>query len=324
VTLGSIEGRRERGETVTIPGLVSLIMPAWRPRADWLLAAVESALAQRDCKLELVVVDDGNPEPVADLLAAIRDERLRVVRIEHGGVSRARNAGFAASRGEWIRYVDCDDVLELDSTAHLLQLASDGTAIAYGATVWCDEELRPGSKMIADLRGPVVTECLFSRFDVTLPALLLPRSVVERVGDWDEAIMVCQDWDFMLRAFEVAPVTGDDHTALMYRRHADGASAGTLGSPESVRLGEIGMRLVVERYFARHPEHRGTWIDERARAGVELVMARSYREAYLAYLGRALKGDRRGVFRELVIFVRILAHKLGARSVRRVGRRASP
>jgi glycosyltransferase involved in cell wall biosynthesis len=55
--------------------LVSLVMPVWRPRPDWLLQAVRSALAQRDCELELIVVDDGNAEPLDALLAEVRDPR---------------------------------------------------------------------------------------------------------------------------------------------------------------------------------------------------------------------------------------------------------
>lgn len=301
--------------------LVSLVMPVWRPRPEWLLAAVESALGQRGCTIELIVVDDGCPEPVVDLLAAVDDPRLRVLTIEHGGTSRARNAGVAASRGDWIRFVDCDDVLDLDSTAHLLELAENGDVIAYGATVWCDEELRPGSKMVSSLQGSVATECLLSRFSVTLPTLLFPRRVVDAVGEWDTEIAVCQDWDFVLRALERAHVRGDDRVALFYRRHHHGASAGTLGSRDSVRLGEQGMRLVVQRYFERHPEKRGTGLEMKAHARVELVMARSHREAYLAHLGRALRGDRTGVGRELTVLVRILGYKARVRLTSALSRR---
>src|SRR5215216_4501969 len=105
--------------------LVTLVMPVWRPRRDWLLQAVRSALAQRDCRLELVVVDDGNPEPVAEMLADVRRPGLRVLRIPHGGVCIARNAGIEAARGSLIRFVDADDVYEPGSTARLTRLVDD-------------------------------------------------------------------------------------------------------------------------------------------------------------------------------------------------------
>ena len=74
-------------------------MPVWKPRPDWLHEAVASALAQRGCDLELVVVDDGCETPVAERLSAVQDERLRILRVSHGGVARARNAGIEAVRG---------------------------------------------------------------------------------------------------------------------------------------------------------------------------------------------------------------------------------
>ena len=69
--------------------LVSLIMPAWRPRPEWFHEAVTSALAQRNCDFELIVVDNGNDVAVDGTLSSIRDPRMRIIRIGHGGVSRA-------------------------------------------------------------------------------------------------------------------------------------------------------------------------------------------------------------------------------------------
>jgi cellulose synthase/poly-beta-1,6-N-acetylglucosamine synthase-like glycosyltransferase len=92
--------------------LVSLIMPVWNPRPDWLHAAIESALAQRGCAIELIVVDNGNDTPVARCSPDVRDPRLRIIRTQHGGVSAARNAGMAEARGDFLRFLDCDDVFE--------------------------------------------------------------------------------------------------------------------------------------------------------------------------------------------------------------------
>lgn len=300
--------------------LVSLVMPVWKPRPEWLLQAVESALGQRDANLELIVVDDGCAHPVEELLADVADERLHVSRVEHGGTSAARNAGFAVARGDWIRYLDADDAVEPDSTANLLALAGGRSVIAYGATALCDETLRPRAIITSRLQGDVLLECLLDRFEVNLSALLFPRRVVEQVGDWDPAIAVCQDWDFVLRALEHAHVVGDDRVTYRYRQHAASASAGTGGSERSQRLSEEGMGLVVDRYFNRHPEQRGTDFERRVRARIELILARSHREAYLAHLGRASRGDSVGVLRELGVFARLAASRAKRRVVPVSGR----
>jgi glycosyltransferase involved in cell wall biosynthesis len=244
--------------------LVSLIMPVWSPRQEWLRAAVESALAQTGCAVELIVVDDGCELPVADVLSGVDDERLRIVRVPHGRVSRARNAGIELARGSWIRFIDYDDVIVEDSTSHLLALAAgDERVITYGATAVCDEGLQPLSLVASDLQGRVAEACLLGRFDTTIHSLLFPRAVVEDIGPWEPAIVVSQDWDYALRGFEVAQVRGDRRIATYYRTH------GAMNSRD-VEQGVNGYRLVVDRYFERHPDERGRPLERRARVGFHL------------------------------------------------------
>jgi len=88
------------GGACTEAPLVSVVMCAWKPRGDWLHEAVAGVLAD-DSDLELIVVDDGSPERVEALSRNIEDPRLIVVskiRVEHGGLSRARNAGISRGR----------------------------------------------------------------------------------------------------------------------------------------------------------------------------------------------------------------------------------
>jgi glycosyltransferase involved in cell wall biosynthesis len=252
--------------------LVSIVMPAWKPRLDWLHEAVQSALGQRGAEIELLVVDDGSPEPVADLLGEFDDRRLRVIRIEHVGVCDARNAGAAEARGAYLRYIDSDDVIEAGSTARLLALA-DGRddVIAYGATMFCDEQLRPLWRMTSEVEGDGVESCLLGRFPARPHAFLFPRRVVEQAGNWDEEIVVVHDWDFILRALEHATVRGSDTVATFYRRHPGGVT-GKMNTGAAVRSAE----QVVERYFERHPEQRGTPLERKARARALAHAARVY------------------------------------------------
>jgi glycosyltransferase involved in cell wall biosynthesis len=278
---------------------VSLIMPAWNPRPDWLHAAVESALAQTGCSIELIVVDDGSEPPVAEALAGIDDPRLQILRLPHGGVGRARNAGVDAARGAYFRYVDCDDVIVADSTAHLLALAGgDDDVVVYGATVVCDEMLRPLSTISTGLQGSVFEACLLNAFDTTIHSLLYPRRVAEAVGEWEPTIVVSQDWDYALRAFEVAEVRGDRRVATYYRTHARMNS-------RNVREGIRGYERVVEGFFTRHPELEGSRLARRARARYHLFAAiqlgsalRSYRPA-ARELARAFACDAPDTIRAL-------------------------
>ena len=92
---------------------LSILMPTWNAAAT-VERALSSVLAERTIPLELVVVDDASTDGTADLVAAAaeRDPRVVFVRLPaNGGVSNARNRGLATVRGEWIGFLDADDLL---------------------------------------------------------------------------------------------------------------------------------------------------------------------------------------------------------------------
>jgi GT2 family glycosyltransferase len=255
-----------------VPPEVSLMMPVWNPRGEWLREAVESALGQRGCSLELIVVDDGCPVPVSTLLADLDDPRMRIIRCAHGGEAAARNVGIAAARGRYLRFVDADDVLEPGSTARLLRLAAGADdVIAYGSTISCDAELRPDRDNVISSRieGDATAACLLNRFTCMVPAMLFPAGVVAAAGPWDPGFRACGDWDWCLRALEHARVRGEPAPALFYRRHATSASTDRPAA-------WAGCVRTVEGYFERHPEARGTALQRRAEAMLLVLAARQH------------------------------------------------
>jgi len=285
---------------------VTLAMAAWRPERGWLLEAVQSALDNHGCDIELIVVDDGSPEPVADLLSDVTDPRLRVLRIEHAGTAAARNAGIEHARGRMIRFLDADDVVAPESTARLATLIDDAQdVIAYGTTVVCDEELRPLRSIGSELEGNVVVPCLLGRFDVRHVSMVFPRRVVEQAGHWADGFAVSPDWDFVLRAVEHATVRRDREPATYYRRHASSQSK-TAGVAE----GERDRHRVLDGYFERHPEQRGSRLERSARAAADLDRAAAY----------AAVGERRLATQRLARAARtapVAAAQLGVRLMTR-------
>jgi glycosyltransferase involved in cell wall biosynthesis len=250
--------------------LVSFVMAVWNPRQDWFAQAITSVLDQQGCDVELIVVDDGCPEPVERLLVDVGDAPVRIVRIGHGGESAARNAGIAAARGDYVRFVDADDVFAPMSAARLLRLA-DGRddVITYGATLFCDAELRPLWKMTCRSEGDARIDCLLGRFTVRPGALLFPRAVVDATGGWNTEMTVSQDWDYVLRALEHATVAGEREVATYYRKHPTSATA-------NIDAGVQGARCTVHGYFERHPEARQTQLERRVEASLEATLARVY------------------------------------------------
>lgn len=248
--------------------LVSVVICAWRPRADWLRTAVRSALGQRDADVEVIVVDDGSPEPVEPLLEGLGDPRLRCVRKDHGGLAAARNHGIGLARGQWVRFLDADDEFPADSTARLVELARRHPgAIVYGWTTFCDAELRPVWAMRSRVRGDAGVACVTGRFSVRVPAMMFPRVLLERVR-FDPSFPTTEDWDFLLRALDHAQVAGGDFEALRYRRAGGGLTADR-------EAGERDARRAIAAWFERHPEARGTRTERLARGYLHAQAARA-------------------------------------------------
>ncbi len=132
---------------------VSIIMPCYqngRTAAD----TVRSIQAQTEADWELIAVDDGSTDDTLAVLECLAREepRMRVIHQENGGVSAARNAGMDAAKGEWLSFVDADDVLLPQALAHLLALTDAETDMACGAYVmrYGDEGGREEKHVCAD------------------------------------------------------------------------------------------------------------------------------------------------------------------------------
>jgi glycosyltransferase involved in cell wall biosynthesis len=92
-----------------VRGLVTVVVPTYN-RADLVVAAIDSARQQTYPKLEILVVDDGSSDGTRELVARISDDRLRYFFKDNGGLSSARNFGLEHARGEYIAFLDSDDI----------------------------------------------------------------------------------------------------------------------------------------------------------------------------------------------------------------------
>ena len=225
--------------------LVSIVIPVWKPKSEWIEAALRSVLDEETCDVEVIVVDDGNDPPVE---LPIADPRIRLISAPHGGPYAARNAGLRVATGTHVRFIDADDVAIAGSTTRLLELLGDrDDLLAYGATEMCDESLRPTRQITEHLEGDVVAACVLGGFDVFHVSMLFPRAIIDQVGDWDTGFRVSGDWDYVLRALEVAPVVRLDEVVTRYRRNPESVMS-------SARLdqGFDAHQRVIQRYVQRH------------------------------------------------------------------------
>ena len=111
--------QREEREEKTAAGQgpqVSIIVPVYKVPEDYLRKCIESCAAQTLTQVEVLLVDDGSPDACGRICDeyAEKDDRIRVIHKDNGGLCSARNAGFEAARGTWIMFVDGDDWIDPD------------------------------------------------------------------------------------------------------------------------------------------------------------------------------------------------------------------
>ena len=189
---------------------VSIIMPCYqngRTAAD----TVRSIQAQTEADWELIAVDDGSTDDTLAVLERLAREepRMRVIHQENGGVSAARNAGMDEAKGEWLSFVDADDVLLPQALAHLLALTDAETDVACGAYVmrYGDEGGREEKHICADGDLQTILESLIrgdSALNSMCARLYRTQMIRERGVRTPLGVKVGEDVLFNLDAFMVA------------------------------------------------------------------------------------------------------------------------
>jgi len=179
---------------------VSVVIPT-RDRWEWLSRALRSTLDQRDVEIEVIVVDDGSTDQTARRLKAVADPRIRVMRHEYSrGVAAARNAAVAAARGEWIAFLDDDDVWAPRRLAEQLE-AIEAARAAWGwcAVVWVDERLRLLNMVPAPAPGDLRALLRNHNAIGTPSCVVAHRDALLSAGPFDERLSVMADWDLWIR-----------------------------------------------------------------------------------------------------------------------------
>lgn len=154
----------------------SVVVPLY-DKVDSIAATLRSVLAQTLSPLEVVVIDDGSRDGSGDVVAALGDPRIHLIRQANGGEAAARNAGVAAARGDWIALIDGDDLWYPD---HLATLAGVADAFPDVALVSAGSVNQPpGEAMVAREARPVAPRRI-DFFRDHRANMLIPSSVAVR------------------------------------------------------------------------------------------------------------------------------------------------
>ncbi|HJP95009.1 MAG TPA: glycosyltransferase [Pyrinomonadaceae bacterium] len=292
-----------------VKALVSVIIPSYN-YGHFIGATFESLQTQTFANWECIVIDDGSTDDTADVVSrfAKRDPRIKFLQQQNRRQAAARNNGLGHARGKYIQFLDADDLMEqrkLELQVEFLEEHPE-VDIVYGDTRYFATE-RP-EELLYTMYGENIPwqpklsgtgrDMLLSlvrRNTVIVGAALTRRTVVERVGPFDEGLPPVEDWDFWIRCaliganFRYEDLEG---TWLLVRSHASSSSKNKLRMTSA----EVRMRRKLAGLLQREPE---AWRDNaqllaeaEGTLGAQEVMHGARARGFY-YLGRAVVTDRK-------------------------------
>nr|MBA2624299.1 glycosyltransferase [Acidimicrobiia bacterium] len=193
-------------ETVVRLPTVTVVIPTCG-RATLALAA-RSALGQRDVVVDLVVVDDSGTGAAQTSGADLEDDRVRVlVHDRQEGVARSRNDGVLAATGDWVAFLDDDDVWAPDKLASQIEAAeASGADWAYAGVAAVDDALRCLTVEAAPTAVEVVDDLpIRNRVAATASNVIVRRPTLLRAGLFDPRFRHLPDWDLVVRLTDLGP-----------------------------------------------------------------------------------------------------------------------
>lgn len=266
-------------------GVISVIMPCYNA-SRFLRSSVNSVMEQSYSSVELIVVDDGSTDnslTMLEELAEQHDQRITVLRQKNQGPYAARNRGLRHARGQFIAFLDADDLWENDCLEKLQRaLKRSGAELAYCG--WQNiGEGGPGKRphIPPDYENGDTAALFLRGCPWPIHACLVRRELVAQVGGFSERYGTSLDYDFWLR---ISAITHNfilvPEVLAYYRWHG-------AGQISSNRWRQVVNSWRVRQEFVRHHPEQVSHLHRRDLR--ERIDGHLLRSAYIAYWKRDLK-----------------------------------
>ncbi len=229
---------------------ISVVIPAYNAERT-ILETIASVQQQTFSDFELIVINDGSIDRTLELLNSVEDSRLNIFSYSNGGLPTARNRGISRASGEFIAFLDADDLWtpdKLELQVEALQQHPDA-GVAYSWTSFMEEKegslsFKPCEPVF--FQGNVYANLLVGDFIYNGSNTLIRKQAIESTGEFEPTLKSCEDWDYWLRLaarwhFVVVP-----KYQILYRR-----SSGAMSS--KVEVMKQACLIVLEKAYQAAP-----------------------------------------------------------------------
>ena len=202
---------------------------------QYIAATIESVLAQSYAGFKLVIVNDGSVDKTSSVIEGYRDNRISILNVPNGGVSKARNIGFQETQDcDYILFLDGDDILHFAALERMVQrlereksntscVAVRFPLVKFSETVEFSEEavIKESDAEVVSLRRLLAKNSI-----VNGATLLIKREYIARVKGFDESLKLGEDWEFWCRLLLHGNIYFvETNPILAYRVHVGGANS---------------------------------------------------------------------------------------------------
>ncbi|MBD2204051.1 glycosyltransferase [Calothrix sp. FACHB-1219] len=233
---------------------ISVIIPAYNCQKT-IQATIASVLNQTFTNFELIIINDGSQDSTLEIISKIEDYRLKIFSFENAGGNVSRNRGLKYAIGDFVSFLDADDIWKPDKLASQLQALQQNSdcKVAYSWSDYIDDNgkfLVSGRHFIAN--GDVYEQLLLNNFLENGSNPLICKEAIAELGGFDESLSAAQDWDMWLKLANKFNFVCVPSVQILYRVSANSVSSNLVRQ-------EKACLQVIERAYKARTFDKKTW-----------------------------------------------------------------
>jgi glycosyltransferase involved in cell wall biosynthesis len=254
---------------------VSVVIPAYNAMT-YLPKAVESVLRQTFTNFEVLIIDDGSSDHIVPWASQVEDHRVRLISQENQGLPGARNTGIAHAQGEYIAFLDADDLWDPTKLEKQVRCLEENLAVGLVHTwmLLVDEQDKSTGRVMKSNAQRDAWKQLVEKNVIACPSVIVRRCCFETVGVFDRNLRSIEDWDMWIRIASRYPFAVIKEPLAYYRQLSTSMS-------KNCQVMEQAFYIVIEKAFHSAPSE------------LLYLKNRSYGHASLCLAWKALQSHER-------------------------------
>ena len=265
---------------------ISVVIPSYN-RKEFLKRSIDSVINQTKKAYEIIVVDDGSTDGTETMIKSDYDF-VKFIKQKNKGVSAARNIGIEVSIGEWICFLDSDDEWKKDKLEKQINAmkSNPGYKFFHSNEIWIKNGLRINQKKKHKKYGGDIFDKCLDMCRISPSSVMVDKTVFDEVGNFNEDLVVCEDYELWLRICDKYRVFFIDEPLIIKYGGHQGQLSYSIESIENHRIKALEY-LILENLNRKNKRH-----------AIQMLLSKL--NIYLKGLVKRKKNDEIAVYEEKI------------------------